>query len=54
MTTGITRDLPMIGKILIMALMFCGRVGSVTLASALLEKRVRPKIQYPKEEINIG
>ncbi len=54
MTTGITRDLPVYGKLVIMLLMFCGRVGSVTLASAILEKRVRPKIQYPREEINIG
>ncbi|MBR5410795.1 MAG: Trk family potassium uptake protein [Clostridia bacterium] len=54
MSMGITRELPNIGLVLIMLLMFCGRVGSVTLASALLEKRVRPKVQYPKEDINIG
>ena len=54
MSTGITRDLNTVGSVCIMLLMFCGRVGSVTLASAFLEKRARPRVQYPTEEISIG
>lgn len=54
MSTGITRELNTVSVCIIMFLMFCGRVGSVTLASAFLEKKARPKIQYPSEEISIG
>lgn len=54
MSTGITRTLAPVSLCVIMLLMFCGRVGSVTLASAFLEKRAAPKISYPVEEINLG
>ena len=54
MSTGITRSLIPVSKCMIMLLMFCGRVGSVTLASAFLEKRAEPAISYPTEEISLG
>ncbi len=54
MSTGITRALAPVSKLMIMLLMFCGRVGSVTLASAFLEKRAEPPIRYPVEEISLG
>lgn len=54
MSTGITRLLHPIGKCLIAGLMFCGRVGSVTLASAFLQKRAHAKISYPVEDISLG
>lgn len=54
MTAGITRALVPVSKCVIIVLMFCGRVGSVTLASAFLEKRAEPKIMYPVEKISIG
>lgn len=54
MSTGITRMLTPVSKCVIIALMFCGRVGSVTLASAFLEKRAEPKVAYPTEEISLG
>ena len=54
MTTGITRALLPVSRLAIMVLMFSGRVGSVTLASAFLEKRAAPKVNYPAEDINIG
>ena len=54
MTTGITGQLCLGGKIVIMLLMFCGRVGSVSFATALLERRVKPPVTYPAEEISIG
>ncbi len=37
-----------------MALMFLGRLGSVSFAVALLEKRAAPPIRYPVEKITIG
>jgi len=54
MSTGITRDLAVISKLVIIVLMFLGRVGSVTLASAFLEKRAEPRVTYPVEKISIG
>ncbi len=54
MSTGFTRMLSPIAKCIVIVLMFCGRVGSVTLASAFLEKRAEPKIAYPTEEISLG
>ena len=54
MSTGFTRLLSPIAKCVVIVLMFCGRVGSVTLASAFLEKRAEPKVAYPTEEIKLG
>ncbi len=54
MTTGITRDLSVVSKILIIFLMYAGRVGSISFALALLEKKAQPAVQYPKEAITVG
>lgn len=54
MTTGITRDLSTFSKILMVFLMFCGRVGSVSFAAALFERKNTPPITYPTEDITIG
>ncbi|MBQ3548228.1 MAG: Trk family potassium uptake protein [Clostridia bacterium] len=54
LTAGITTSLSAISKVALMFLMFCGRVGSVSFASALFEKRVNPPISYPTEAITIG
>ena len=34
--------------------MYCGRVGSISFAVALLEKRARPPVTQPEEAITIG
>lgn len=54
LTAGITTSLSAISKVVLMFLMFCGRVGSVSFASALFEKRVNPPISYPTEAITVG
>ena len=54
MTTGITRELSAFSCLVIIFLMYCGRVGSVSFATALLEKKSRPKVVYPEENIMIG
>lgn len=54
LTAGITTTLSAASKVALMFLMFCGRVGSVSFASALLEKRVNPPISYPAESITVG
>ena len=54
MTTGITRDLALASRFIIAFLMFCGRVGSVSFALALMEKKAAPPIKNPREKITIG
>lgn len=54
MTTGITRELNVFSKIIIAFLMYAGRVGSISFALALLEKRAQPAVQYPGEAITVG
>lgn len=54
MTTGITRDLLPLSRAIIVFLMYCGRVGSISFAVALLEKRALPPVTLPQEQITIG
>ena len=54
MTTGITRDLSIISKIIMILLMYIGRVGSLSFAFAFVQNKTKPKIIQPKESISIG
>ena len=54
MTTGITRNLNLVSTLTIAVLMFAGRVGSVSFAMALVERRARPAVMYPTEDLTIG
>ena len=54
MTTGITRSLAAASKYIVMFLMYCGRVGSISFALALLEKKGAGNVKYPKGKITIG
>ncbi len=53
-STGLVRELCPLSRYVMMALMFLGRLGSVSFAVALLEKRAAPPVQYPVEKITIG
>lgn len=54
LSTGITPDLPVAAQLVLMALMFIGRVGSITVASALaLNTRTR-RYRYPEERPIVG
>ena len=54
MTTGITRSLAPLSQYIIILLMYTGRIGSVSFALALLERRARPHILPVEEKIVIG
>ncbi len=54
MTAGITQSLRSASALIVALLMFLGRVGSVSFAVALLEKRSAPPVDYPSEEITVG
>ena len=53
-TAGITRDLNTVSRILIIMLMYLGRVGSLSFALAFMESKKKPKVMLPKESISIG
>ncbi len=54
MTAGITSSLGDAGAFVVALLMFLGRVGSVSFAVALLERKSAPLVSYPPEEITVG
>lgn len=54
LSTGITSDLPAGGQLLLIALMFIGRLGPITLATALVFRERPPLYEYPKERPIIG
>lgn len=54
MSTGITRELSTLSALTVALLMYCGRVGSVSFAMALLERRTDPPVTYPEEQVTVG
>jgi trk system potassium uptake protein TrkH len=54
MSTGITPDLPIAGQLILVLLMFLGRVGPVILASGLALRRTTRLYELPKERPIIG
>ncbi len=54
LSTGITRDLNSISQIIIILLMYCGRIGSMTFALSFAYKKECAPVQYPVERVNVG
>jgi len=54
LSTGITAGLPAAGQVILMLLMFIGRLGPVSLASALALRQRRSTYELPKERPIIG
>ncbi len=54
MSTGITRDLNVFSRCVIILLMFIGRIGGISFGAALLEKKATPAVMKPYENITIG
>jgi trk system potassium uptake protein TrkH len=54
LSTGITPSLSISGKLLITLLMFAGRIGPLTLASALSAKEESRGFELPRERVLIG
>lgn len=54
MTTGITRDLTIVSRYIIIVLMYCGRIGSMSFALSFMEKKRGAVVKQPKERITIG
>jgi trk system potassium uptake protein TrkH len=54
LSTGLTEKLPDAGVYVMAATMFCGRVGTVTLAAALAQSQRRQLFQNPEERPLVG
>lgn len=54
LSTGITADLPVAAQVILILLMFIGRLGPITFASALALRERRALYQLPKERPIIG
>jgi trk system potassium uptake protein TrkH len=54
LSTGVTAQLPPAGQALIIALMFVGRVGTITVAAALALRARRNPYRYPEERPIVG
>lgn len=54
LSTGITAELPPAGQLILVVLMFVGRVGVVTLAAAMAMNHGRRGYRYPEEKPLVG
>ncbi len=54
MSSGITRDLSAFSRIMIILLMYCGRIGSLSFALTFTQNMKLAKVRLPEEKITIG
>ena len=54
LSTGITADLPPFGQFVLTALMYVGRVGTITLATSLALGERHMTYRYPEEHPIVG
>lgn len=54
LTLGLTPSLSFMGKIIVLLTMYCGRVGPLTVALALANKKSNNKVKYPEDKILVG
>lgn len=53
-STGITRDVSVMSKYMLIFLMYCGRIGSMSFALSFTERKHNAKVKLPVERITIG
>lgn len=54
LSLGATAQLDEVGKVLILACMFTGRVGALTLLMILSQRRPPSALGYPPEDVDVG
>ncbi len=54
LSTGITPHLSDLSRLVIIATMFIGRVGPLSLLLSMVGRKRIPKVEYPSEEVGIG
>lgn len=53
-TLGITRSLGPVSRLILVLMMFCGRVGGLTVVFATISPRAESVSRYPKENLIVG
>lgn len=54
MSTGITRELCTVSRLVLIMLMYCGRLGSLTFTLVFAQKKPEPPVRQPEEKIVVG
>ncbi len=54
MSAGITRDLNILSRLMIILLMYCGRIGSLSFALTFTQNMKTAKVRLPEGKITIG
>lgn len=54
MSIGITRNLHVVSQVVLIFMMFCGRVGSLSFALSFAERKRQAPVRQPEEKISIG
>lgn len=54
MSAGITRDLNVLSRLLVILLMYCGRIGSLSIALTFTQNMKTAKVRLPEGKITIG
>lgn len=54
LTLGITVELEPFSKIILILLMYFGRVGALTLIFAAVSKNAKKYVKFPQENVNMG
>ena len=54
MSSGITRDLNIFSRVMVILLMYCGRIGSLSFALTFTQNMKLAKVRLPEEKITIG
>ncbi len=54
LSLGITSQLSTPGKLIVTVLMFVGRIGLLTFLLAFVQRKDRPSVRYPREDVLVG
>jgi trk system potassium uptake protein TrkH len=54
LSVGLTPELSILGRLVIAALMFAGRIGPLTLAVAIAQRQEMNHVEYPEEQLVVG
>lgn len=54
MTTGVTRSMCAASRIVLIVLMYCGRLGSLSFALIFAQKKTSASVRQPQEKIIVG
>jgi trk system potassium uptake protein TrkH len=54
LSTGLTAQLTAAGRLILIAMMFIGRIGPITVFVAMSQRSSRARFDYPKEDVLIG